>query len=282
MGGVPSRHRWRKGPRRLPAALLRAGLGILPLAALSGGEAVYTSESHGFRLERPDPAWVFQEKRDGPAGTLALILAPAGGGGLAQVSVRARPLAGETTAEALRDETLASIAGDDAYTLRSRETFTLDGHEAKGFVLDARSAGTTFRVRQCDLVAQGVRYTIECHAPRGHLDEYVRTSDVSWRTFRILPPHVAGQLRPRRAKSGVTWPDDVRLAGALASEVLGVVVGGVPPNNGVATVPVWLAMVRSLPGSPVTVSNAGDVPATDALTPSLALIRAASSSRVLN
>ncbi len=194
-------------------------------------ENLYVSKSHGFRIERPDETWIFQEDVDSSARSLALIIKPKTSDSRVQVSVRVKPLDSFLDAVTIRDRILKWIEDKSEYTKSKAAIFETGGwisgsagRKTPGLTVEMEAYGETFRLRQCYLVGGGFQYTLQCHAPAGEFESHASAFERIWKTFALTQVSEETkkdqELHALAAKCGseIAWVEDWEKAAAQARD----------------------------------------------------------------
>ncbi|MBK8979902.1 MAG: hypothetical protein IPM29_28730 [Planctomycetes bacterium] len=159
--------------QRIAASILVGGLAFLaPAGAQSRTDAEYVSERWGFRVIRPGPGWTIVEREtsgDREWCRIDLTLGNVEGIVGARVSVTSHT-----------DGDATSIQRESAESARRRQNVSdvrlvevpIGDRSAPGIDLRYRDPDLgEYRLRQFYVVREGLRYTLQCHAPAGQFDE---------------------------------------------------------------------------------------------------------------
>ncbi len=159
-----------------------------PEQPASQGEEPLVFAEVGFSIGKPDASWAVRTSPDsGPINTLAM--GPADQEGRVQVSVQisAAGFSGMEKLRQERDGLLTQIGGTpgihDGRTLEMQ----IGGLTAPGLQVEQDALGDTFLVRQAYLVAQGLHYKFQFHAPKGVYSDYEPLFEQVRESFAIVP-----------------------------------------------------------------------------------------------
>lgn len=143
----------------LVALLILTGAGpVFP-----NGNDVYTSETYGFKIRRPDSTWTFAEKLSEDGGTLTASMTSADQ--KASVYVMVSTPAQEITTEAYRDTKYQSLLAEPKYANVKKEQVKIAGQKAPGLSLDAKGAGgVDITLCQFYVANEGRFYILQCTA----------------------------------------------------------------------------------------------------------------------
>jgi len=177
----------------------------------------YTSETHGFTIERPDATWFFQESLNRSEGLLTLTIQPAPRedqttAGLIQVTIRAKHLTASTTETSVRDKLLADTEGKPEYTKKKKRDFRALGRKAPGLEIEMQAYGTVYRVHICCIVTNDMVYTLQCHAPKTKFEDYLKTFRTIWSSFAFAPISEDTRVQQQLAALGARCGSEVEWA----------------------------------------------------------------------
>jgi len=207
--------------------LLAAILLFTPtLAASCPQQDVFESAKAGFRMDKPEASWVWQDGL-GEDGNGSVTCGPQGNGGarLVTIVVSNAPVQmdhRQVFLTAHRDDILLQVEGLAQIRGAKRLVRELAGMEAPGLEVENDAAGVTYLARQFFVAAQGKLYTLQCHAPLeefpGWEEAFLRAID----SFHTVPLDAEALQRTRlqqlasRCGSEVSLESDWKQAAARA------------------------------------------------------------------
>ena len=183
------------------------------------------SERWGFRIARPGPEWSFVPPGEtAGAESFRLDLSRRSERGVVGLRIT---VASETSggAEAVQREAEAQVGSSDQYSGLRRVRTRIGGRDAPGIDVAYRDLKLgEYRIRQHYLVRDGLRYTLQCHAPKSQFAAHEREFARFLASFELLPlpAEVVAEARLRglvgRCGSEIDWASSWDEASARADQ----------------------------------------------------------------
>lgn len=184
------------------------------------GDREWVDAARGFRIGLPAD-WQFGPLNDAATGfTLQLVPRDGPPGVGARVSIA---VARERDGDEVLRLALAQIEGGGEYANTERITRRLRDRDVVGLRTEMRAKdGEIYRLEQLYLVADGRRFILQSHAPKGEAARFAEDFEALWSSFEVQSLDVAAGARWRqralasRCGSEVAWTKSWAQASRLA------------------------------------------------------------------
>lgn len=181
----------------------------------SAASPAFQSSQAGFRIDKPHASWDLTTS-PGDLGIQTLTMNPLGKGAVIQFKVTVSLGTGVDmdSLVAQRDALLDKVEdADEIHASRSLK-MKIAGISAPGLQVDQEAGGELYTIRQVYLVAQGLQYHIQYHAPKEDFAKYRKAFETAAASFALVPLDANGQRVARmvalaaRCGSEVDWLEE--------------------------------------------------------------------------